>query len=163
MAPIPSNMNEKAKLQLYLSRYTPVNGVLRPTLHQEIGLGIAGLRGQYQYQYQYLEAAEFQYQYQYQYLKVSDGQYQYQYQYLENQDFNTNTNTNSGSWLQVSTNTNTNTGQNSNTSIPILSIDFTKELLIIYTLFIKYGKVSRIQSIFVKLDAHKLQFHTNFV
>ena len=80
--------------------------VLRPTLRDEIGLGIAGLRGQYQYQY--LEAAEVQYQYQYQYLKVSDGQYQYQYQYLKNPDFNTNTNTN--------------TAPQVNTSIPIPGI-----------------------------------------
>ena len=78
---------------------------------------------------------------------------------------NTNTNTNTLIWLEVNTNTNTNTGQNSNTSIPIpiLSIDFTKEHLIIYAHFIKYGKVSQIKSLFVKLDAHKLPFHKNFV
>ena len=101
-------MNEKAKLQPYLSRQTPVNGGLRPNLCHKIGLCIARLKGQYQYQYQYLEAAKVQYQYQYQYLKVADGQYQYQYQYLENRDFNTNTNTN--------------TSPNTNTSIPIPGI-----------------------------------------
>ena len=99
-------MNEKPKLQPNLSRQTSVNGGLWPNLCHQIGLGIAGLKGQYQYQYQYLEAAKVQYQYQYQYLKVADGQYQYQY--LTNRDFNTNTNTN--------------TGSNTNTSIPIPGI-----------------------------------------
>ena len=93
-------MNEKAKLQPYLSRQTPVNGGLGPNLCHQIGLGVAGLKGQYQYQY--LEAAKVQYQY----LKVADGQYQYQY--LENPDFNTNTNTN--------------TAHKVNTSIPIPGI-----------------------------------------